>query len=285
MNLSMKWLSDYVKIDAPIHDFCEAMTMSGSKVEGYTVEGSEISRVVVGKVLSVEKHPNADSLVVCMLDVAQEQPIQIVTGADNVVPGALVPVALDGSTLPHGVKIRKGKLRGELSNGMMCSLPELALTLHDFPSGTEEGIFLLGEDCEGKPGDDIRPVIGLDDTCVEFEITSNRPDCLSVLGLAREAAATYKVPFVAPQPKVQKETDDSSSAPATWRAWSRMSRSGPPRAGCASGCAQAACVRSTTSWTSPTTSCSNTASRCMPSITSTSRTARSSRVTPAPARR
>ncbi|WP_195283650.1 phenylalanine--tRNA ligase subunit beta [Harryflintia acetispora] len=208
MNLSMKWLSDYVKIDAPIHDFCEAMTMSGSKVEGYTVEGSEISKVVVGKVLSVEKHPNADSLVVCMLDVAQEQPIQIVTGADNVVPGALVPVALDGSTLPHGVKIRKGKLRGELSNGMMCSLPELALTLHDFPYGTEEGIFLLGEDCEGKPGDDIRPVIGLDDTCVEFEITSNRPDCLSVLGLAREAAATYKVPFVAPQPKVQKETDD-----------------------------------------------------------------------------
>ena len=150
------------------------MTMSGSKVESYSREGEEISKVVVGKVLSVVKHPNADSLVICQVEVGREQPVQIVTGATNVVPGAMVPVALDGSTLPHGVSIRKGKLRGEVSNGMLCSLSELGLSVHDFPYAIEDGIFLLEEDCE--IGQDICSAIGLNDTIVDFEITSNRPE-------------------------------------------------------------------------------------------------------------
>lgn len=208
MILSMKWLSDYVSIPVSPREFSEAMTMSGSKVEVFEKEGAEISKVVVGKVLSVEKHPNADTLVVCKVDVGNAA-IQIVTGAQNVVPGCLVPVALDGSTLPHGVKIRKGKLRGEVSEGMMCSLAELNLTTHDFPYAIEDGIFLLQEEC--KPGDDICSAIGLDDIAVEFEITSNRPDCLSVLGLAREAAATYSLPLHQPKPVVKNESDQISN--------------------------------------------------------------------------
>ncbi len=204
MLLSMRWLSDYVKIDEPIHDFCEKMTMSGSKVESYSTEGEEISKVVVGRVLSVVKHPNADSLVICQVEVGQEQPVQIVTGATNVVPGALVPVALDGSTLPHGVSIRRGKLRGEVSNGMLCSLSELGVSVHDFPYAIEDGIFLLQEDCE--IGQDIRSAIGLNDTVVDFEITSNRPDCLSITGLAREASATFKASLMIPQPLVRSES-------------------------------------------------------------------------------
>lgn len=208
MILSMKWLSDYVKTDVTPHEFAEAMTMSGSKVEATEHEGSEIEKVVVGRVLSVEKHPNADSLVICQVDVGGAEPIQIVTGATNVVPNCLVPAALDGSSLPHGKKIRKGKLRGEVSNGMMCSLSELNLTVHDFPYAIEDGIFLLEEDC--KPGDDIHDAIGLNDTAVEFEITSNRPDCLSVLGLAREAAATFDLPFHVSEPVVQGSNGDIS---------------------------------------------------------------------------
>ena len=205
MNLSMKWLSDYVTINPTPREYAEALTMSGSKVEGYTVEGEELSKVVVGKILSVQGHPNADKLVVCQVDVGNET-IQIVTGADNVFPGAMVPVALSGSTLPGGVKIKKGKLRGVESNGMMCSLSELSLTVHDFPYAIEDGIFILQEDC--APGDDIRDAIGLNDTCVEFEITSNRPDCLSVIGLARETAATYQVPLNLKAPQVQHESGD-----------------------------------------------------------------------------
>lgn len=189
MNLSMKWLVDYVDIDIPMHDFTEAMTMSGSKVENFGRASDEIKNVVVGKVLSVEKHPDADKLVICKVDVGEEEPLQIVTGASNVLPGALVPVALDGSLLPGGKKIRKGKLRGVASNGMMCSIGELGLTLNDFPYAIEDGIFIIKENC--RPGQDICEVTGLDDTVVEFEITPNRPDCLSVLGLAREVAVTF----------------------------------------------------------------------------------------------
>ncbi|MFA9380991.1 MAG: phenylalanine--tRNA ligase subunit beta, partial [Acetanaerobacterium sp.] len=190
MNLSMRWLREYVDIDAAPRAFAESMTMSGSKVEGYDIEGEEIANVVVGRVLSIVRHPDADKLVVCQVDAAQDAPIQIVTGATNVVEGALVPVALNGSTLPGGVKIKKGKLRGMESNGMMCSLTELGLTVNDFPYAIEDGIFLLEEDC--RIGQDIREAIGLNDISVEFEITSNRPDCLSMIGLAREAAVTFK---------------------------------------------------------------------------------------------
>lgn len=190
MNLSMEWLREYVDIDKmPMRDFTEALTMSGSKVESYGEVGSEIDKVVVGKILSVDKHPDSDHLVVCQVDAGENEPLQIVTGADNVFAGALVPVALSGSSLPGGKKIKKGKLRGVVSNGMLCSLGELGLTKNDFPYAIEDGIFIIEEDC--KPGEDIKKVTGQDDTVVEFEITPNRPDCLSVIGLAREVAATF----------------------------------------------------------------------------------------------
>ena len=201
MNLSMKWLSDYVTLNTTVKDFCAAMTMSGSKVEVATEEGSEIKNVVVGKLLSVVPHENSDHLVVCQVDVGQEQPIKIVTGAPNVKAGDIVPVALCGAELPNGVKIKKGKLRGVESNGMLCSLGELGLTVHDFPYAIADGIFLIQEDCQ--IGQDIHEAIGLNDTSVEFEITSNRPDCLSVTGLAREAAATYHVPLNLKKPTFQ----------------------------------------------------------------------------------
>ena len=193
MNLSMKWLGDYVKLDITPKEFCSAMTMSGSKVEAFETEGAEIKNVVVGKLLSVVPHENSDHLVVCQVDVGKGEPIQIVTGAPNVKAGDIVPVALDGSDLPNGVHIKKGKLRGVESNGMLCSLGELGLTLNDFPYAIEDGIFLIEEDCQ--IGEDIHTAIGLNDVSVEFEITSNRPDCLSVIGLAREASATFNVPL------------------------------------------------------------------------------------------
>ncbi len=212
MNLSMKWLSDYVKLDDTLapRAFSEAMTMSGSKVEGYETEGSEIEKVVVGKVLSVEKHPDADKLVVCQVEVGGESPVQIVTGATNVNAGDYVPVCLDGAKLPGGKTIKKGKLRGVVSEGMLCSLGELGLTAHDFPYAIEDGIFILQQEEGAKIeiGRDIQSAIGLNDTCVEFEITSNRPDCLSVTGLAREAAVTFDKPLSLPQPKVKHESGD-----------------------------------------------------------------------------
>ncbi|MBS5136105.1 MAG: phenylalanine--tRNA ligase subunit beta [Oscillospiraceae bacterium] len=295
MNLSRKWLGEFVTVDASDHDFAEAMTLSGSKVETTENLGAEISNVMVGKVLSMARHENSDHMWVCQIDVGEAEPVQIVTGAWNVHVGDLVPVARHKSTLPGGVKIEKGKLRGVVSNGMLCGLSELGLEERDFPyaaitpaallndyhpldadkpsipadiqaghkvfgpvicakvqacetqpdgsfrvsldlgEGTADtttacpnlheadlvayntksgsictledlhaqqaefphcipdGIFILREKC--KPGDDIKGIIGLDDSVVEFEITPNRPDCLSVIGLAREVAATYGAPL------------------------------------------------------------------------------------------
>lgn len=293
MNLSRKWLNEFVTVDAGDREFAEAMTLSGSKVEITEDLGAEISNVVVGKLLSMERHPDSDHMWVCQVDVGAEEPVQIVTGAWNIHPGDLFPVALHKSTLPGGKKIEKGKLRGVVSNGMFCGLSELGLDERDFPYaavipaallndyhpldkekpsipadiqpgdkvfGTvicgkvldvetvaygiydvklnvggaevgissrcrnlhagdlvayntktesictladlhaqqaefphciEDGIFVLNE--EGLTvGEDIKPVIGMDDHVVEFEITPNRPDCLSVIGLAREAAATFR---------------------------------------------------------------------------------------------
>ncbi len=200
MKLSREWLGEYTTIGAPDKEYCDAMTMSGSKVEGWEVTGSEISRVVVGRVLSMERHTNSDHMWVCKIDVGGERELQIVTGAQNVNIGDLVPVALDGSTLPGGKEIRTGKLRGELSEGMLCSLGELGLEQRDFPYAIEDGIFILEEDC--VPGDDIREVCGLNDSVVEFEITNNRPDCLSVRGLARESACTFHTPLTFAEPTV-----------------------------------------------------------------------------------
>lgn len=197
MNLSMRWLNDYVKADMPIKDYCHALTMSGSKVEGYEVEGADISNVVVGKILSKGPHENADALFVCQVDAGKESPVQIVTNAKNVKEGDLVPVALDGAVLPEG-KIKKGKLRGVESFGMFCGLDTLGLTAHDFPYADPDGVLVIQEDCQ--IGEDIHSALGLDDTSVEFEITSNRPDCLSVTGLARETAATYNLPLNIPVP-------------------------------------------------------------------------------------
>lgn len=197
MNLSMRWLNDYVKADMPINDYCHALTMSGSKVEEYEVEGADISNVVVGKILSKGPHENADALFVCQVDAGKESPVQIVTNAKNVKEGDLVPVALDGAVLPEG-KIKKGKLRGVESFGMFCGLDTLGLTAHDFPYADPDGVLVIQEDCQ--IGEDIHSALGLDDTSVEFEITSNRPDCLSVTGLARETAATYNLPLNIPVP-------------------------------------------------------------------------------------
>ncbi len=189
MDLSRKWLNEFVDTaDINDKDFSEAMTLSGSKVETFTDLGAEIKNVVVGRVTEIKRHENSDHMWVCQVDVGQET-VQIVTGAQNVKQGDLVPVAKHKSVLPGGVKIEKGKLRGELSNGMLCSLKELGLTLHDYPYAIEDGIWILEEDVQ--PGDDIAKLIGADDHVVEFEITPNRPDCLSVIGLAREAAATF----------------------------------------------------------------------------------------------
>ena len=206
MDLSLRWLADYVDTGVTPKQFCDAMTMSGSKVECYNTEADYISNVVVGKILKIEKHPDADKLQICQIDIGKEEPIQIVTAAQNVYEGMLVPAALDNSTLAGGIKIKKGKLRGVPSNGMMCSVAELGVTVHDFPYAIEDGIMDIQEDC--KPGDDIRTALGLNDTTVEFEITSNRPDCLSVLGLAREAAATFGKELHMPEVKIENETGD-----------------------------------------------------------------------------
>ena len=201
MKLSREWLGEYTTIGAPDKEYCDAMTMSGSKVEGWEVTGSGIERVVVGRVVSMERHTNSDHMWVCRIDVSGERELQIVTGAQNVSVGDLVPVALDGSTLPGGKEIHTGKLRGELSEGMLCSLGELGLEQRDFPYAIEDGIFILEEDC--VPGDDIRAVCGLNDSVVEFEITNNRPDCLSVRGLARESACTFRTPLTLAEPTVR----------------------------------------------------------------------------------
>lgn len=192
MNLSMKWLSDYIQEEIPVKEFCHCMTMSGSKVEGFETEGSSISKVVVGKILSIAPHENADALFVCQVEIGTEAPVQIVTNARNVKPGDLVPLALDGATLPEG-KIKKCKMRGVESFGMFCGLETLGLTVHDFPYADPDGVLVIQEPCQ--VGEDIHSALGLNDTSVEFEITSNRPDCLSVIGLAREAAATFHVPL------------------------------------------------------------------------------------------
>lgn len=198
MDLSMRWLADYVDCGCDIKEFCSAMTLSGSKVESYEQEGEFISNVVVGKILSVVPHPDSDHMVITQVDVGDEEPVQIVTGAQNVNEGDFVPVAKHKSTVLHDgkqVKITKGKLRGVVSNGMLCSLGELGLTKNDFPYAIEDGIFILGDDCDKTVGMDLKKAIGFDDTKVEFEITSNRPDCMSVIGLAREASATFNVPL------------------------------------------------------------------------------------------
>ena len=205
MDLSIRWLKEFVDIDYQPKEYAERLTMTGSKVEGFTKEGEEISKVVIGKVNSIEKHPDADKLVVCQIDVGYDV-LQIVTGAKNLTVGDIVPVATDGATLPNGVKIKKGKLRGVESNGMLCSIAELGVTLGDFPYAVEDGILVIQEECQ--LGQDAKEALGINDDIVEFEITSNRPDCLSVIGLARETANTFSLPMKEHTPVVTEEGGD-----------------------------------------------------------------------------
>ena len=192
MKLNRKWLNEEFVDLSSVSDkeFVETLTVFGQKVETYERMDAEIKNVVVGKVVSMVRHPNSDHMFICQVDVGREEPVQIVTGAQNVHEGDLVPAALHNSWLPGGVHITKGKLRGEKSNGMLCSFAELGLTQNDLPGAYADGIWILNdEDC--KVGDDINLVIGNDDTIVDFEITNNRPDCYSIIGLAREAAAAF----------------------------------------------------------------------------------------------
>lgn len=206
MKLSREWLSEFTDINASDKEYCDAMTLSGSKVEGWEITGDEISGVVVGKVTEIVRHENSDHMWICTVDVGKSEPITIVTGAQNVKTGDLVPAAVDGATLPGGVIIRTGALRGVQSQGMLCSLKELGLTTSDYPYAIEDGIFILQEPC--KPGDDIKDILGLNDSVVEFEITSNRPDCLSVIGLARESAATFNTKLTLHKPELKGGADN-----------------------------------------------------------------------------
>ena len=203
MNLSKKWLRDFVDLDVSDKKFADEMTLSGSKVEAFEVEGHELANIVTGRIDSLERHPDSDHMWICMVNIGKDEPLQIVTGAQNLKAGDVVPVALDDSVVHGGKHIVKGKLRGVESNGMLCSLGELGLTSHDFPYAIGDGIFVLGDDCDKTLGIDICEAIGLNDTVTEFEITSNRPDCLSIIGLAREASATFGVPFKAHEPRVK----------------------------------------------------------------------------------
>ena len=203
MKINRKWLHEEFVDLSHISDkeYVEKLTVFGQKVETYERMDAEIKNVVVGKVVSIVRHENSDHMWVCQIDVGQDEPVQIVTGAQNVKQGDLVPAALHNSWLPGGIHITKGKLRGEKSNGMLCSFEELGLTQNDLPGAFADGIWILNdEDC--KPGDDINLVIGNDDTIVDFEITNNRPDCYSMIGLARESAAAFGLPMKHHEPVV-----------------------------------------------------------------------------------
>ncbi|MBR2621097.1 MAG: phenylalanine--tRNA ligase subunit beta [Clostridia bacterium] len=204
MNLSMNWLSDFVDVkDVDIKAFCDRMTDTGSKVEGYEILGKDIENIIVSRVVKMEKHPDSDHLWICQVDIGADELSQIVTGAQNVFEGAIVPAAVPVAKLPGDITIKAGKLRGVPSNGMLCSFGELGLDAHDCPGEFADGIWILGEEYSDRVGEDIRDVMMLNDAVVEFEITSNRPDCLSVIGLAREAGVSFDRPFSLPTPTVK----------------------------------------------------------------------------------
>ena len=213
MLVPIEWLKDYIDLDVTTEEFCDRMIMSGSNLETCEHFCEEMENVVVGKIEKIEKHPDADKLVVCMLNVGKEEPVQIVTGAQNVFEGALVPVALHKSRIPGplhgqpkqegGVKITKGKLRGVESFGMLCSAEELGFEDKVVPVAHKDGIWILEGDYE--LGQDFAEALGLKQAVVDFEITPNRPDCLAMVGMAREASATFKKPFTYPDTDIKDE--------------------------------------------------------------------------------
>ncbi len=206
MNTALSWIKAYVPdLDVTPQEYTDAMTLSGTKVEGYECLDKNLEKIVTGQIKKIERHPDADKLIICQVDIGTET-IQIVTGAPNVKEGDKVPVVLDGGKvagghdggpLPEdGIRIKKGKLRGIESNGMMCSIEELGSSRDMYPLAPESGIYILPEDT--PVGADAIEVLGLHDTVFEYEITSNRVDCYSVIGIAREAAATFRKPFIPP---------------------------------------------------------------------------------------
>lgn len=211
MNTALSWIKAYVPdLECTDQEYMDAMTLSGTKVEGYTRLDKNLEKIVVGQIEKIEKHPDADKLIVCQVNIGNEV-IQIVTGANNVKEGDKVPVVLDGGKvagghdggpLPEeGIKIKAGKLRGVPSNGMMCSIEELGSSRDMYPEAPEEGIYILDKDV--PVGADAVELLGLRDTVFEYEVTSNRVDCYSVIGIAREAAATFRKPFVLPEVTVK----------------------------------------------------------------------------------
>ena len=211
MNTPISWIKAYVPdLDCTVQEYVDKMTLSGSHVENAVYLDKNLEKIVVGRIEKIEKHPDADKLVICQVNVGDEE-VQIVTGASNVFKGAMVPVVLDGGRVAgghdgspnpeNGIKIKKGKLRGVPSYGMMCSIEELGSTRDMYPEAPEDGIYIFDESKDVKPGDDAVAALGLRDAVVEFEITSNRVDCFSMIGMAREAAATFEKPFYAPEVK------------------------------------------------------------------------------------
>ena len=217
MIVSLEWLKDYTDVNVSPEEFCDKMIMSGSNLETLELVGNDMSRVVVGKILKIEKHPDADKLVVCQIDVGDDEPVQIVTGATNVFEGAYVPVALHGSRIPGplhgqpkqdgGTKITKGKLRGVTSYGMLCSFGELGFEDKVIPVDQKDGIWIL--DKEYPVGADFADIMELKDAIIDFEITPNRPDCLSMIGMAREASATFGTKLDYPDTKCKHESGNA----------------------------------------------------------------------------
>ena len=215
MKASIEWLKDFSDINVSGKELGDILTMTGSKLETIEERGKEIQNVVVGKILEIEKHPNADKLIVTKVDVGSEI-LQIVTGADNVSVGDIVPIAKNGSTLPGDVHIKKGELRGVESNGMMCACTELNIPVDRYPNQIEHGIMILPLEMESRLGENIVEVLGLEEEFLDFEITSNRPDCFSIEGLGRETAISLNTEFKNPRKnlaemKVENKTEDRKS--------------------------------------------------------------------------
>lgn len=217
MNTSLNWIKEYVpELDCSPKEFTDRMTLSGTKVETCTILNKNLEKIVTGRILSIEPHPDATKLVICQVDVGASEPVQIVTGASNMKTGDVVPVVLDGGkvagghdggALPEdGIRIKAGKLRGVPSYGMMCSIEELGSSREFYPEAPEEGLYIFPEGTE--VGQDAPTLLGLNDAVHEYEITSNRVDCYSVIGIAREAAATFRKPFLAPREEESGNEED-----------------------------------------------------------------------------
>ena len=196
MKLPLSWLCDYVDVDISAEELEEKLFSCGFEVEGEEKFGDKIDRIVTCKIVKIEKHPNADKLSVCQVDAGEYGELQIITAATNIFEGAIVPVALDGSTLASGDKIKKGNLRGLPSYGMFCSGEELGITDDWYEGASVHGILIIKEDV--KLGEDIKKILQLDDIVFDINVTANRPDCQSILGLAREVAAVLDKPLKSP---------------------------------------------------------------------------------------